>query len=725
MSQPIRFVLALHNHQPVGNFDGVIEQAYQESYRPFLDVLDRYPELTISLHTSGCLLEWLDAHHPEYVDRLADMVAAGRLEVLGGAFFEPILTMLPPRDRVGQIRRYSDWLTRRLGATIRGMWVPERVWEQSLVGDLATAGIEFTVLDDFHFKNAGLEADALHGYFVSEDDGHLIKIFPGSERLRYTIPFQDPQATIDYLAEVAQRHPGAVAVFADDGEKFGTWPETHRHVYDDGWLDRFLRLVCEQRSWLRTTTFGEVIDHVPPLGSIYLPDASYREMTEWVLPAAQLVRYEEVVHEMEDDPRWPHLRPFIRGGFWRNYKVKYPEANEMYARMLGISRRLAVLPNSNGESLLAEQARDQLYRGQCNCSYWHGAFGGIYLPHLRNAVYRHLIAADTLLERASGRQGPWVEVKADDFNFDARQEVQLANDRLVALVAPAAGGMIYELDVRSIAHNLLATMARRPEAYHRKVLAGANAAGEHVASIHDRVVFKQADLDQRLVYDVYPRKSLLDHFYDDDVALEDVAACRAEERGDFAGGVYEARLRRSPDRAQVQLSRAGNAWGLPLEITKSITLSAGSSTLEVSYELSQLPADRPLHFGIEWNFAGLPAGADDRYFFDLSQRRLGQLGTRLDLDAAQGLGLADEWLGIALGITFSRPSGVWTFPVETVSQSEGGFELVHQSVVVEPHWLVTPDADGRWSVTIQLAIDTRPAESRSTSGPHAFATQRV
>jgi alpha-amylase len=42
------------------------------------------------------------------------------------------------------------------------------------------------------------------------------------------------------------------------------------------------------------------------------------------------------------------------------------------------------------------EARRELYRGQCNCSYWHGVFGGLYLGHLRFAVYKHLLAAERL-----------------------------------------------------------------------------------------------------------------------------------------------------------------------------------------------------------------------------------------------------------------------------------------------------------------------------------------
>ncbi len=263
----------------------------------------------------------------------------------------------------------------------------------------------------------------------------------------------------------------------------------------------------------------------------------------------------------------------------------------------------------------------------------------------------------------------------------------------MALVAPSRGGQLVELDVRRIQHNLLATLARRPEAYHRKVLAGAGQNAEQVASIHDRVVFKQPDLDQRLQYDDHPRKSLLDLFYDNDATLEAVASGEAGQRGDFVDGIYEARIRRNPDRIQVQLIRDGTACGVPLRITKGLTLDAGSSTLQVAYLLENLPQDRPLHFAVELNFAGLPAGADDRYFSDFDGNRLGQLGTRFDLIDAFGLSLTDEWLGIEVGLKMSRPTRFWTFPIETVSQSEGGFELVHQSVAVMPHWLVEADKD--------------------------------
>ncbi|HVT28552.1 MAG TPA: alpha-amylase/4-alpha-glucanotransferase domain-containing protein, partial [Lacipirellulaceae bacterium] len=147
---------------------------------------------------------------------------------------------------------------------------------------------------------------------------------------------------------------------------------------------------------------------------------------------------------------------------------------------------------------------------------------------------------------------------------------------------------------------------------------------------------------------------------------------------------------------------------------KGLTLEAGGQVLQIAYVLEGLPPGEPVHFGVEFNFAGLPAGCADRYFHDAYRNQLGQLDSRLDLKNVDVLGLSDEWLGIDIALTCHQPMQVWTFPIETVSQSEGGFELVHQSVVVHPHWLIKAGSNGRWVANMTLAIDTSMAERRPT-----------
>ncbi len=714
----LRLIFALHNHQPVGNFDGVFQAAYRDSYLPFLDVMEEYEDIPFVLHTSGPLVEWLAENRPEYIARVRALAEEGRVEILGGGFYEPIMTMIPHRDRVGQIRDFSAYLNELFNTKVRGMWMPERVWEQHLVSALAEAGVEFTVLDDVHFQRGGLHDEQLFGYYLTEDDGRLLKVFPSSERLRYLVPFHEPHESYEFLRKLAHERPGATIVCADDGEKFGAWPDTFDHVFTRGWLRRFCDMIRGNRDWLRPTTFAEAVDSTLPLGKIYLPDGSYREMTEWALPSSKLIELKQAQKQGEGHPVGESLKPFVRaGGFWRNFKTRYAESAEMYARMLDVSQRLAAASsNPNADPDYLDVARQELYRGQCNCPYWHGSFGGLYLPHLRNAIFRHLIAAHNALDDAEGRTGPRVALDVADFNLDARQEVRLENDRLVAFVRPAMGGHVYELDVRHALMNILNTLDRRPEPYHGAIAAAGGTSQDAAAFTPDRVVFKQEGLDRMLVYDRHPRKALVDHVFPLDVTLDDLTACGEVERGDFVQGTYLSKVQRAPDHVTLAMERTGRADGHVIRIRKTIELSADSPSLDVVYALDDLPEGIPLLFAVELNLAGMAGHADNRYYSDAAGNRLGMLDARLDLQGGQdGVSLTDEWLDLDVALAWSKPAGLWCFPIETVSQSEGGFEGVYQSSCVIPHWVVTADHTRRWEVrlrwTVSPASEPAPAPS--------------
>ncbi|MEY3457721.1 MAG: Alpha-amylase 1 [Planctomycetota bacterium] len=725
MTGRVRLVLSFHNHQPVGNFDGVFAQACRDAYEPFLDVLEGYPEIPFALHTSGSLLEWLERNRSGYVDRLRSLATSGRMEVIGGAWYEPILANIPRRDRIGQIRGYAEHLRKLFGVEIRGMWLPERVWEQTFAGDIAAAGMEYTIIDDYHFRCAGIAQKDLFGYYVTEDEGRVLSVFPDSERLRYLIPFSKPQEVIEYLREAAEQHTDPVLVFGDDGEKFGSWPETWKHVYGDGWLRDFLDLLRANQSWIEVCTPSQVLREVAPAGRCYLPDASYREMTEWVLPPESQREFVGLGRQRPDDADWQKLLRFTRGGFWRNFRTRYPESQEMYARMIGISNRLASLTGSGaggallqpGSSDLLERARQHLYRSQCNCSYWHGAFGGLYLPHLRNAVYAELIRAENLLNEAVRGEGSWVEAEAADLNLDGRSEVRLSNHRLSASFSPASGGHMYELDLRTNAVNLLATLNRRPEAYHQRILDHAasrssSGSGEELAAISKEIRFRQPDLHLKIQYDEWPRKSLVDLFLQPRLSLEEFRRGRGVI-GDFATGEYGASLRRGEQRIAVDMTRTGCVSDLMGTIRKLAMVSADRpNEILIQYHLSGFPPHLPLHFGIEFNFAAMPGGLEDRYFYDHSGARLGTLDTPLDLRESDRLSLVDEWLGIDASLESTRHGGIWAFPIETISQSEDGYESVHQSVCVVPHWeFVMPDS-GTWTVELRLVLDTSVAAAR-------------
>ena len=138
---------------------------------------------------------------------------------------------------------------------------------------------------------------------------------------------------------------------------------------------------------------GEWIRAHPSRGPVYLPTASYDEMTEWALPAAAAARLPALKHELEAEGRTDVL-PFLQGGFWRHFMVKYPEINTLHKTMLRVSHKVwRMRPGPR-----RDEALDHLWQAQCNCPYWHGVFGGIYLGHIRSANYAHLIAAERLAD---------------------------------------------------------------------------------------------------------------------------------------------------------------------------------------------------------------------------------------------------------------------------------------------------------------------------------------
>ncbi len=715
----IRFVCLLHSHQPVGNFDNVIEEAYKLSYLPYVEVFEQFPQVPLTNHFSGCLLEWLESHHPEYFERLARRTrpkdsSQPAWEMIGGGFYEPIMTMLPERDRVGQVRRMAAYIEKHFGPRPRGLWLPERVWEPALVKDLGDAGVDYLTLDDSHFKAAGLDEQDLVGGFVTEDQGRIVRAYPASEKLRYLVPYATIPECIEYLRSILPSDGERVVCYADDGEKFGVWPRTFEHVYTNGWLKKFLTALSEaqREGWLVCSTLSAAYDEVAPVGKVFLPENSYREMTEWALPARRLAAYDRAVHEIKaepalaNDPRIKEVMSLVKGGNWRSFKVKYPEGNRMYAKMMEVSAKVEKLP---ARAKLTDKARTHLYRGQCNCPYWHGVFGGMYLPHLRSAVYSELIKADKLADEMLDT--PPVQKAEADFDFDSETEVKLANAHFALYLHPFRGGHLYEFDLRDIDFNAGDTFARRFEAYHEKVARAVVGTIDSAASIHDMVIAKQPGLAELLKYDAYMRESLVDHFSAEKLTPQAFFSGNPPSDAGFRQGPYDlaeaaSGRRMSADRtAEAELQRDAPALGSQLRVTKRVTLGR-KAAFDAEYVVENAGGSGAGsvvdgYFSVEMNYSLLAGDAHDRYYCYEGRDNAGKLATLEDFGQQSWIALKDHWLNVALTLKTSVPAQVLVSPVRTVSQSEAGFEAVYQSSAVVMQWPLKLGAGKSFAVKLQ------------------------
>ncbi|MGZ9160318.1 MAG: alpha-amylase/4-alpha-glucanotransferase domain-containing protein [Candidatus Limnocylindrales bacterium] len=702
MAPRISLALTLHNHQPVGNFGWVFAEVFQQAYGPMIDALERHPAVNLSLHYTGPLLEWLVAERPDVVGRLRALVERGQVEILGGGYYEPVLASLPERDRIGQLTLMADELETRFGRRPSGAWLAERVWEPDLPTSLAAAGYAWTILDDAHFRAAAIPEDDLWGPYTTEDQGHLLRVFGTEQGLRYRIPFRAVEEVIDHLRAHATEDGDRVGMMGDDGEKFGAWPTTWQHCWGEGrWVERFFEALEANADWLTTTTPSAWLETHPPIGRVYVPTGSYAEMGEWALPADESLVFSDVLHRAQTERR-PEAR-WLRGAFWRNFQVKYREVNDLHKQMLRVSA--AVDGMAPGPT--RDRALEHLYRSQSNDCYWHGLFGGIYISHMRLATHEHLIAAEDLAEAATGTL---VGAELRDLDMDGVDEVRLAGDGQVVTVDLDGGAGIGDWDVRAVRHALTAVMRRRPEAYHEALRAHPDAPvgdlapepSDSPASIHDTFRVKETGLVEYLVYDTYERRSGLVRVLRPDATPKDWAMARVDDLGDMVDGAFTL-VDLQP--GCLVTRRDATIAGAAVSVTKSLTLGgnrlAPTLTLEVTLEhRAGPPVDARV--GVEWSTTMLGGGGNPAAWWDVRGERTAhdRSGAGSDLSTiSQG----NDYIGISITTTTSA-ADVWWAPIDTVSNSENGFERVYQGAGLLLSWPTLLDVGGRWTRTITHVV---------------------
>ncbi|MBS0423707.1 MAG: DUF1926 domain-containing protein [Proteobacteria bacterium] len=655
MSQRVSLLFGVHAHQPVGNFPEVLEDAHLRCYRPFLQVLHRYPDFRFSVHFSGWLLDYLLQRFPADMALLRDMVARRQVELFGAGDTEPVLAVIPNRDRAGQIEAFSQKLATKFGQRPQGAWLTERVWESTVVPALADCGIRYVTVDDYHFLCAGKTHEELNGYFTTEEDSHKLDLFPISEALRYKIPFSPVEETIAYLESLADQpaqHTTAAAIYFDDIEKFGIWPETYQWVYEKGWLEHFVQGVLASDK-ISTQHYSEYHASEKTRGIVYLPTVSYIEMNEWTLPAQSANTYADLVQQAKTSGWYEHKKAFLRGGIWKNFFSRYPESNWMHKRMLSLSARLAELPEKQRTPLMQQK----LYEAQANDAYWHGLFGGLYLPHLRRAVYNALVELEALLDACTPRPAYFTI----DTDLDGVEEAYLHNGILQAVLKLDRFASICEFDAYPLRHNFGDTLRSQIEHYYQKIQPGALHSSNHatsgIASAHDRISYKHDISAEDVLPDDHPRNLFVDRLDDRFITYRSLAAALENNHFESDNTAYP--------------------------IHKLIMLDG--NRLQVTYQFTAKPEQS---FSTEINLA-MPScdGVGGRYVYQ--EKIPGGFGQWLELNDLTEIALDDDTLGGIVILKTSHPVTLRARPHFSVSQSESGFEKIMQATALLLEWPVT------------------------------------
>lgn len=676
----IQLILGTINSQPLGERDVSIESVYQKAYRPTLKTLYRYPQLKFTQYYSGTLLDWLEVHHSEYLSALSEMVQQRHVELLLAGYYDPVLPLIPRPDRVGQIEQMTTHLRKLFGRRPRGAWITEQIWENDTASSLKTSGVEYAFLDDYHFAKAGFEARDFHVPCITEDQNKSLVVFPVSNYFRQKFWVDDPANIVNELIELASDNLNRVVSLLIDGETASpNWPLEREEEERGAWLSEFLRLIAEkqQQRIIETLLPSRYMRRPADRSRGYFPATIWDEMRIWNHGEDSWKVFRS--RTQSPTPGLGRLGYFF-GKEIRQSMARYPESNGLFCKMQYVH---SLVNQVRGDKYRKNAAREELWKGQSNTAYWHGARGGIYRNHLRKAAYTALLKAEKHT-REKGIFAPSLFVL--DYDLDGIQEVLYQGNEINAYVH-VRGGTMFELDYMLHSCNYLDTMARYPEAYH-----GAEQESEG--------------------YDTAPRRAFVDRFFDPGVSMNDYARNNFTDRSDMASIAYRIDDMKR-DLHSLRLSaeaNVGGASGGQLAIKKSYSFS--KAQVSVEYLISNFGSTVvDTVFASEVNLSFSSADVQDLRVYRKEGRARGEeIGPDIrELPLGQEVYFEDLLNRAVVHCQVSQSTEWWNIPVYSYHSDDeraGREKLVktYQGSCLVPRWHLRLEPGHAFQVTVVLNI---------------------
>ena len=201
-------------------------------------------------------------------------------------------------------------------------------------------------------------------------------------------------------------------------------------------------------------------------------------------------------------------------------------------------------------------------------------------------------------------------------------------------------------------------------------------------SIHDELTAKEPGLAALLAFDPHRRGGLQEQLLPPEASLPDYAASTFAWTDDFLLGPWQASVEQTKEEVTVRLDRRGRLTmgdqSFPLRLEKAVTVQRRGQQVAVRYRVENEGQEVSFLLASEWNLNPIQAPDGDDRIQTLrvkgKKRSLAESGQAESVRRAAVVGSA----GVALVAELAQSCTLWHFPVESVSNSEGGLERVNQ-----------------------------------------------
>jgi hypothetical protein len=270
-------------------------------------------------------------------------------------------------------------------------------------------------------------------------------------------------------------------------------------------------------------------------------------------------------------------------------------------------------------------------------------------------------------------------------------------------VTPTDGGTISAIDFRPARATLINSLMRRSESYHASLKNAAKNDPLSVQSIHDQRRVKEEGLERWLHYDRWQRHAFRLLVFGRDRSYDDYATVRLEEDAALAGGQYQVK---TVSNSRLALCAAESRdWIVEKAFSFQSTPNGFDIVCDATLGRTAL-GTAPVNVGIEVVINFLAPSTPDRYF----QSEGKKFPLRWSAAVPGGdLSVVDEWQQVGVRIEAPATRNFWIAPIETVSESEDGFERIYQGSQVLALWPVELASGAEWKGRLALHVEQLPA----------------
>ena len=401
----------------------LFDSQYHEYYK-LLQFLYAHPSCHLSVSISGRHLDWFARNHREFLLVLSELIKRKQVEILGGAYYTPLLPTILPVDRVGQIELYTTALRRHTGKRPRGMVIPNNAWDPSLVSCLKNCAMEFVMMDSRLIPQG---TNTFLPYIVQEQ-GKIIYVL--GQNQQYS-PFE-----VGCINDEAEREslvsPKEYLSYLEK-QVFSSCPEAEyplvclslslkqmNHLLESQWLQQLDSIINQEQ-------VSPVFQWNLP--SRYIKTTQHYQRT--YIPAGVLLPEHESQFQELQGGRDSILTPY-------DYLLQNTGTYLLYSKMMYLS---ILVSQSRGDKNRRKIVRDLLMESQSGESYVVHATKSSFSS--QKHAYRSLLHAEKIVREYIGF---FDSVTSYDYDADGIREYICQFQPYNAYIQ-RRGGSIFEFDV--------------------------------------------------------------------------------------------------------------------------------------------------------------------------------------------------------------------------------------------------------------------------------------